>query len=326
MTYSHFISLFFILIVFLGGCKKNDNQYIVEEGLVWNTEFHITYKGSPQLKDSIRTVLAETGHNLSVFDPSSLVSKVNAQDSTEVNDDFRRVYEMSKKIHRLSAGAFDPTLSPLIDAWGFGRGHTPTADTLRIDSLLRITGIDKTRLHGGMIVKDCKDIQFNFSAIAKGYGCDKVAEMMQRNGVTDYLIEIGGEIASGGKSPRGGKWNISIDRPVKEDTGTKHESQMIISISGEGVATSGNYRNYHEQGGKNIGHTISSITGRPIETDVLSATVVAPTAMEADALSTALMATEKGKAVDFAKSLRLPVLLIFPDSIWMSEEMNKLKL
>ncbi|MDE6297874.1 MAG: FAD:protein FMN transferase, partial [Muribaculaceae bacterium] len=298
--------------------------YVSEEGMVWNTQFHITFKGPSTLKDSILSVLEEVGHNLSVFDSTSLVSKVNRRNSTVVNRDFIAVYNMSKKINQLTDGMFDPTLSPLITAWGFGPGHKISSDTLKVDSILKFVGLNKTSLNDSVLIKENRKIEFNFSAIAKGYGCDRVAEMFKRNGVTDFLIEIGGEIVASGISPHNSNWNISIDRPVISSSEIIHDSQVIISFTDMGLATSGNYRNYHESGSSRYGHTISPVTGRPIQTDVLSATVLAPSSMEADALSTSFMALGSKKASELTLRLKLPVMLILSDSVWFSPEFEKL--
>lgn len=322
--------IFFLLILLpllgvscVGGGSKSDG-FIKEEGLVWNTQYHLTYRGSASLGDSVRRVLEEVGHNLSVFDTASLVSCVNRQETTPVNRDFIRVYEMSRKVNVISGGLFDPTLSPLITAWGFGPGHKVSSDTLRIDSLLRIVGIEKTRLQGDTIIKQNQAIQFNFSAIAKGYGCDRVGEMFLRNGVKDFMVEIGGEIVAARKNPSGGDWTISIDKPVISDSEPIHDSQVIIAFTDMGLATSGNYRNYHSNGTERYGHTISPLTGRPIQTDVLSATVLASTAMEADGLATAFMAMGSEKAKEATQRLSIPVMLICADTVWMSPKFEKL--
>lgn len=312
-------------------CKK-ENQHGSDsdtwqktEGFVWNTSYHITYNGAKELEDSIAATLRKTGSTLSVFDTSSLVNQVNRQDTTPVNTDFIRVYIMSKKLNRLTGGAFDPTLSPLITAWGFGPGHTPTADTTRIDSILEYTGIDRTRIERDAIIKDDRRIQFNFSAIAKGYGCDAVGEMFIRNSVEDFMIEIGGEIMAHGKSPRNGKWRVSVDRPIMSSTDIIHESQVVVEFTDMGMATSGNYRNFHSSENGVYGHTISAHTGRPVATDIISATVLAPTAMEADGLSTAFMAMGSEKAKTLGKRLRRPVMLVLSDStVWTTPQFAKL--
>ncbi|MDE7180018.1 MAG: FAD:protein FMN transferase [Muribaculaceae bacterium] len=295
------------------GCRRD---YHRDEGMVWHTTYHITYDSPRDLRDSVIATFRDVDASLNVFDAGSLVSKANEQDSILTDIHFRRVYEMSRHINELSDGAFDPTLGPLITAWGFGKGHKATADTLRLDSLLAITGISKTHLSGNRLIKDDRRISFNFSAIAKGYGSDAVAATLERNGVENYLVEIGGEIRCKGKSPSGKQWRVSIDRPVRSDKIT-HDSQCVVELTDAGLATSGNYRNFNEASGANAGHTISSTTGRPVTTDILSATVIAPTAMEADALATAMMAAGSEGARKMARATGYRVLLVLSDmSVW----------
>lgn len=317
----------FVTVMLLAGCGEKPGQdWQRAEGMIWNTEYHVTYKGRPELRDSIVQVLNRVGNSLDVFNTNSLVSRVNRQDSTPVNDDFIIVYTSSQKINRVSGGAFDPTLGPLIRAWGFGAGHKATADTARIDSLMRFVGIGRTRLRMDALVKDDPRVEFNFSAIAKGYGCDCVGEMLSRNGVNDWLVEIGGEVAARGKSPGGEKWRIAVDKPVFGMDTIVHDPECIVEITDVGMATSGNYRNFRSAGdGGTYGHTISAKTGRPVRTDVISATVMARTSMEADALATSFMAMGSSAVKSLNKSLRLPVMLVLQDStVWTSEQFDRL--
>ena len=269
-------------------CRKADFKRT--EGLIWNTSYHITFNGPEELTDSILSVLDEVGKSLNVFDTTSLVSRVNRADTMLVDGHFVNVYETSLKMHDASDGLFDPTLSPLIKAWGFGPGHEITPDTAEIAKIMEFVGIRKTTLKGDTLIKSHPGITFNFSAVAKGYGCDAVAEMFRRNGVADYIVEIGGEIRMGAKSPSNQAWRVSIDTPEESDSTVVHKAAAILALSDAGMATSGNYRNFRKENGRTLGHTISPRTGRPETTDVLSATVIAPTAMEADAAATACMA------------------------------------
>lgn len=316
--------LFLIILIFvccISGCDKA-RQYKRMEGMIWNTVYHITYKGPDHLKDSVIPVLEKVGKSLSVFDPKSLVSKLNSSDSVVADADLLIVYKKSKEINRLSKGLFDPTVSPLIDAWGFGIGHKATNDTTKIDSLLAFTGIAKTYLKDAVIVKQDHRTRFNFSAIAKGYGCDAVGEMFKRNGVTDYMIEIGGEIVLSGKSSAATDWHISIDSPGEDDN-LQHESAMVISLTDVGIATSGNYRNYRDEGDKRLAHTISPLTGRPFFSEILSATVVAPTCMEADALATACMASPLDEAIKLLQSYKAEGVLICQDTLIITPGFRK---
>ncbi len=316
LTKSTLIKYLLASLIMLMAQSCLPDSYIKEEGMIWNTTFHITYKGAPELKDSILAVLNDVGKSLNVFDENSLVSKLNSGDSILADHHLLKVYSESRIINEASKGLFDPTLSPLISAWGFGPGHTASADPTAIDSILSFVGISKTSLSGKYIVKNDRRTQFNFSAIAKGYGCDQVAEMLIRNGVKDYLVEIGGEIATGGRGPKGRLWKISIDKPIETDSSERHDSQTIIEVTNAGIATSGNYRNFRKENGSKFGHTLSPVTGRPVATDVASATIIAPSAMEADAVATACLAAGSVKAKEILRTLELEGLLIMADSTY----------
>lgn len=311
MNKASFVSLIISVLAVFSSCS---NSFVKEDGMVWNTVYHITYQGDRSLTDSVMSVLNEVGKSLSVFDKSSLVSKVNESVSTPVDRHFMTVYNTSLIVNSVSEGMFDPTVSPLITAWGFGPGHKINTDTLAIDSILTFTGINKTRLEGYTLIKDDVRTQFNFSAVAKGYGCDMVAKMLRRNGVENYLVEIGGEIAVGGESPSGESWKISIDKPVESDKEIVHDASAVISATNAGIATSGNYRNFHKEGDSTFGHTISPKTGRPVKTDVISATIIAPTCMEADATATACMAAGSEISKQILSTLRYEGMLILSDS------------
>lgn len=308
-------------IFYFTGCESN--SYHSSEGMVWNTMYHITYKGDSSLEDSILATLEEVGKSLSVFDSTSLVSELNRSDSVMADYHLGKVYESSLKVNKASQGMFDPSVSPLVTAWGFGIGHKATADTMAIDSILQFVGIGKTRFSNGYIVKDDRRIQFNFSGVAKGYGCDAVGEMFRRNGVTDYMVEIGGEIALSGLSPSGEDWKISIDAPIEEVGAPSHESLLVVSLTNKGIATSGNYRNFRKDGNGTVAHTISPLTGRPVIGSVLSASVIANTCVDADAIATACMASDVENAKKILSELGADGLLIFADTVWMTPGFSK---
>lgn len=292
------------------GCSKAKYRY--EEGLAWNTLYHITYDSDHDLSDSILMVIDEINRSLSPFNPSSLVSRLNDNRSDSIDSHFRAVYTESLEINRQSGGAFDPTLAPVIRAWGFGQGHEVSADTLRLDSLLQLTGISRTAIEDSRLVKENPEIEFNFSALAKGYGVDCIAMMLERNGVSNYLVEVGGEIRCAGLNAKGKKWAIGVDSPVP-DALPGETTVRNVYIEDGALATSGNYRNYHTTDGHRFGHTISPSTGRPVETNVLSATVIAPSCMEADALATCCMVLGTEEALNLCTRLRAGVMLVNKD-------------
>lgn len=301
---THHSSLISILIIVLFISEipflscSNSTSWQRNQGMIWNTVWHATYEGNKDYITSAIDSLQSIGNSLSVFDPNSLISRINRNETDKVNLHLEKVYKLSREINHISKGYFDPTVSPLIDAWGFGKGHIPNSDTASISSILEYIGIDKTRIENGSLIKDNPEISFNFSAIAKGYGVDMAAKALQDKGCTDLMFEIGGEVVCIGHNPEGEKWRILIETPdedylkevFKSDCQPEFGSSLIVELSDEALATSGNYRNFHSESGKTFGHTISPITGRPVETDILSASVIAPSCMEADALATACMA------------------------------------
>lgn len=297
----------------LSACRE-ESAWHKESGMVWNTLYNVTWQGPASLRDSIIPALQPVDRSLSVFNDSSIVSRVNHSLSTPVDPHFIKVYTESKRISAMSGGMFDPTLSPAITAWGFGKGHTANTDTLRCDSLLTFVGLDKTSLKESLLIKQDIRTQFNFSALAKGYGVDLIAEMFRRNNIDNFLIEIGGEISCAGHNAKQTPWRIAIDVPAEKSL-PGNDIAETLSITDMSVATSGNYRNFFTTAkGQTYGHTISPKTCRPIITDVISATVVHSSCMTADALATASMAIGSKKALEMCRKANAKVLLILQDS------------
>lgn len=310
-------------IILSTSCKREDFKRV--EGVVWATSYHITYEGAEELQDSILHILRNVELSASAFDDSSLVSLINANKTDSLDFNLLTLLKTSMRINKLTLGAFDPTVGPLVAAWGFGKSHEISADTTAIDSVRAFTGMDKINIVGDHIVKSDPRIRLDFSSIAKGYGCDCIGEMFKRNGVENYLIEIGGEVAAAGKSPRGDHWQIAIDKPQFDSASQTHQAQEAIAITNCGVATSGNYRNFKETDKGRIGHIIDPVSGRPSTTDVVSASIVASTAMEADAFATACMVLGSEKSKQMALKCKLAVYLILADStVWSSPEFEKL--
>lgn len=316
------------LMVSCGGNKK----WHKEQGMIWNTVWHATFCGPADAISAAVDSLKAVESSVSAFDDNSLVSIINRNENGPVDSHFKNVYEMSKKINSISDGLFDPTLSPLIKAWGFGKGHTPTSDTARIESILTYVGIDKTRIENDTLFKSSKEVSFNFSAIAKGYGVDVAAKTLIDHGCTDLMFEIGGEVVCIGKNPEGKKWRILIETPDEEflrevfktESRPEFGEALIVELSDEALATSGNYRNYHTESGQTFGHTISPLTGRPVKTDILSASVIAPTCMEADALATACMALGSGKALDMLDKVDAAgAFILYSGDILVNDQMKR---
>ena len=301
--------IIFLLMYFFRSAKP---VYQRDEGFIFGTVYHVTYRYDKNLLSEIQRELEAFDLSLSPFNEASVISKVNRNESIEVDDWFRAVFLRSKEIYKSTGGAFDPTLSPLINAWGFGFKNGDTITPVMIDSLLEIVGMNKVELKGGRVIKEDNRVTLNFSAIAKGYATDVIGKFLEKKGITDYLVEIGGEIIAKGKNPKGELWSVGISKPQEENDVQNSDIEEIIRFTDAAVATSGNYRNYHLLNGRKVAHTIDPASGYPVRHSLLSATVMAPDCMTADAYATAFMVlgVERSKEI-LAAEPELDALLIF---------------
>ena len=262
-------------------------QYIANEGKVFGTTYHIRYQFAENLQDTIQAAMQEVDNSLSAFNPNSTISKIN-EGATQTDAHFLTVFKKSAEIYRLSEGGFDITVSPLIDAWGFGRNSQPSASPEVIDSILSFVGFGKIHLNGDQLIKDDPRISLNASAIAKGYGCDIVAGLLESKGIENYIVEIGGEVVCKGVNEKGEAWRIGVNTPEDDPAGINKETQAIVSGDLH-LATSGNYRQFYFEDGIRRSHTIDPRTGCPVSNNLLSATVISSDCMTADGLATACM-------------------------------------
>ena len=283
------------MCILSASCSGGGSGYRHEEGMAWGTVYHITYRSGEDLAADIAAAIAEVNATLSPFVDTSEISLINRGGLSLPGENFRQVFALSQHVCSISGGAFDPTVAPLVNLWGFGYGqaaaHNEPTDS-QIDSAMKSVGmLDCYIDSAGLIHKKSDLTEFNFSAIAKGYGVDLISSALSRRGCGDYMVEVGGEIRVAGANPRGGLWRIQRDAPVADTSGVAGHARMAVAeLTDCSIATSGNYRNFHVSGGRAMGHTISPATGRPVQTSVLSATVKAPTCALADALATAAMA------------------------------------
>ena len=265
-------------------------EYRTAQGHVFGTSYHITYLYNADLQEDIEQTLALVDNALSMFNPNSTISAVNRSESVFVDDTlFLKVFRRAMEISDLTGGAFDITVAPAVNAWGFGFKHAENIRQATIDSLLEITGYRKIHETDGMIVKDDPRIMLDCSAIAKGFGSDMVANMLRSKGINDFMVEIGGEIVVSGRNPKGKLWNIGISKPVDDSLSVSSELQTVIPITDIAMATSGNYRNFYVKDGRKYAHTIDPHTCQPVSHNLLSATVFAPDCATADALATSMM-------------------------------------
>jgi thiamine biosynthesis lipoprotein len=279
-------------------------KYYAESGSVFHTLYHITYESSEVLTDKIDAELQAFNLSLNPFNPHSVVSKVNRNEAVDVDDRFLAVFNKSMEVSEHSDGVFDVTIAPLINLWGFGFENSDGISQEKIDSLRSFTGYKKIRLENRRVIKEDPRMMLNFSAIAKGYASDVIAALLEREGVDNYLVEIGGEVTAKGKNPDGDCWQIGITKPENDSTGIKNDIDAIVRLCGKhGLATSGNYRNFYIKDGKKYAHTIDPRTGFPSEQSILSATVIAADCMTADAYATTFMALGIEAACKMAEEL-----------------------
>ncbi len=292
------------VVAMAAGCGSR--QWRSYRGLTCGTACNISYRSGTDLNDSITSLLVLIEREISVFDTLSPVTALNRGESVIASDILRRAFEASKDIAAMSGGACDPTVGPLVELWGFGRSkerNIPSDN--EIEAALATVGIAGCSITSdGVITKKSQLTQFNFGAIGKGLAAREIAQMLHRNGVTDCMVEIGGDVSLLGRNPRGTEWLLQIDAPVENDSIPSHMELLRIAVTDCGIATSGNYRNYRDYSqDQRYGHTINPATGRPVKTDVLSATVIAPDAAIADGLATACMVMGSGEALAMADRL-----------------------
>ena len=298
--------LAFLLLLLIVACRStpdnNTLSTIKFRGETMGTYYSVIYKDvqNANHQAAIDSLLKEINAELSTYIPTSTISSFNTgEDGVIVNQGtkkhFKMVFDRSKEIYEDSEGAFDPTVMPLVNYWGFGytKKEPKAKDEMAVDSLLQLVGFDKVdilELDGGAEIQYQKNepqMQLDFSAIAKGYGVDQVGELLERRGVKHYLVEIGGELRARGKSKPDKHWTVGINTP-KEGAKTQ-DVHTVVQLKEIAIASSGNYRNYYEENGVKYAHTINPKTGKPELSRLLSASVFATDCMTADAFATACM-------------------------------------
>lgn len=276
--------------------QQRTMPYQHNEGMVFGTFYKITYQYENDLREGIEREMKKVDDALSPFNKNSIISAVNENKPVTLNDMFMSVYDLARTVSEDTDGAFDITVAPLVNAWGFGFKHNIAPTKSTIDSIMNFVGYKKVRMMGRTIMKDDPRVMLDCSAIAKGYGSDVVAHYLESMGISNYLVEIGGEIVAKGSNPKGKPWAIGVEKPVDDSLAVKSELQTVLNITDMAMATSGNYRNFYYKDGKKYAHTIDPKTGHPVQHNILSATVIAKRCAMADAYATAFMVVGLDKA------------------------------
>ena len=280
-----------------------------DEGLIFGTVYRLTYAADSSLQAQVEQALQQVDREFSMFNEQSTVAAINRGEQPQLSAMYQEVYQLAQQVSADTDGAFDITVAPLVNAWGFGFKTEQMPTPEQVDSLLQIRS------------------QLDYSAIAKGYGCDVAARVLSQHGVSDYMVEIGGEVVTCGHNPKGEPWRVGVSKPT-ENEDEAAELQAVLTVSNAAMATSGNYRRFYYKGGRKYAHTIDPRTGYPVQHELLSATVIAPTCAVADAYATAFMVLGLKEAQQLLqRHPEMKAYLIYTDqqgqlSVWHSEQLD----
>lgn len=326
----------FLLLLIIGSIfiiRRNAPHAIPfqrDEGMIFGTIWHATYQSDSSLRHSILNELQQVDASLSMFNPKSTLSLINRGESEQTDSLLRIVFTQAQEISKATDGSFDVTVAPLVNAWGFGFKNGTLPDSTQVDSLLQFVGWQKVCLEDNLLKKADSRMVLDFSAIAKGFGVDQVANLFRRKGIENFMIEIGGEVVVHGTNPKGTAWNIGVNKPVEDSTSTNKEIQAVLSLQDGAMATSGNYRNYYiDKEGRKVAHTINPHSGYPVQHSILSSTVFAPTCSMADAFATSFMVMGLERAQEVLKAHpELQAYFIYADEqnklqTWYSDELKE---
>lgn len=307
--------------------QQHNTPYQKCSGTIFGTTYHVTYQYNDDLQPELEAKMQEVDAALSMFNKESIISHVNNNQPVQLNDMFLEVFQLAQQISKDTDGAFDITVAPLVNAWGFGFKHEQLPDKHAVDSIKAIIGYQKVSYDGHRIKKSDPRIMLDCSAIAKGYGVDVVARLLDEKGITNYMVEIGGEVVTHGISEKRVPWKIGVTKPTDDPLMEGNELQTVLNLTDKAMATSGNYRNFYYKGGRRYAHTIDPKSGRPVQHNILSATVLTNRCARADAYATAFMVMgfEGAKQV-LERNTDLMAYIIYDDKgenkVWYSPSLK----
>lgn len=328
-----FIGLTLVSFLLLNACEAQKSEYVKISGFAQGTNYHITYENSKNEDYSlaIDSILKAFDKSCSMYDSTSIISRINNNDPTVEADDWLiNVFKKSAEVSALSEGALDITVGPVVRAWGFGNAPIAKHDKAYIDSLLQFVGMDKVRLEGRKVIKKYPGVSIDVNAVAQGYSVDIISQFFEEKGIKNYLVEIGGEVHCKGINAKNNVWRVGIDKPTDGNMNPGGELQAIIELKNKSLTTAGNYRKFFVENGVKYGHTIDPKTGFPAKNTLLSATVVCDDAMTADAWDTAFMVLGLEKSKMLLKKLPgIEVYFIYSNEkgeyeVFVSEGMKKM--
>ena len=326
------ISLIFLILLVAGTIFiLSRSKYQTSQGEIFGTTYHVRYNSTQNLDKEIEQELFRVDTIFSLFKENSLLSRFNrGEDKGKGNTLFAEVIKLSLEISNKTEGAFDITVAPLVNAWGFGFKNKQPLSNKQVDSLQKLVGYQHLSFNGKELTKDIPNLQIDCGAIAKGYAVDRIAKLLSDKGCQNYMVEIGGEVVVKGNNDKGEKWKIGINKPTQHALPTEEDLQTLLSLTNCGLATSGNYRNFYIKDGKKYAHSIDPKTGYPVQHSLLSATVITQSCAKSDALATAFMVMGLDKAKAFVETHKdIQVYFIYADEkgnyqVWMSDGMKPL--
>jgi len=304
----------FLLLLIVGTIlivrQQRNMPYQHDKGFIFGTVYSVTYQSDKNLQAEIEAALHQVDGEFSMFNDTSTVARINRGEKPTQSAMYQEVYQLAQTVHAETDGAFDITVAPLVNAWGFGFKHEQMPTRHQVDSLLKIRN------------------QYDFSAIAKGYGSDVVARLLRSHDISNFMVEIGGEIVTQGISEKRLPWKIGVTKPTDDSLSVSGELQTVLNVTDIAMATSGNYRNFYYKGGRKYAHTIDPKTGYPVQHSLLSATVLGKSCAVADAYATSFMVLGMEKAQEVLQ--RHPELMAYfiyarPDGtngVWFSPSLK----
>lgn len=286
------------------------------EGYAQGSTYHISYLDSQNrdLQPEIEKILKDFDKSVSTYLPTSIISKINAgQKNIKVDKYFIACFNKAKEVWKNTNGAFDPTVYPLVNAWGFGPGKKQKIEQHVIDSILKFVGFQLIELKGNKVIKKDARVALDFNAFAQGYSVDVVSAFLNSKGITAYMVEIGGEVYAKGKKSNGSNWTIGIEKPI-DNKETANALKAIVKLENSAIATSGNYRRFVIEDGVKYAHHLDPKTGYPTKNNLLSASIFAKDCMSSDANATGVLVLGLEKAKEFLNSHKeLQAYLIYSD-------------
>jgi thiamine biosynthesis lipoprotein len=327
------LSFFLLIVILNSGCRKSKPVFENFIGFAQGSTYSVVYENvkkidQGELREKVDKILNDFDKSLSIYNDSSILSRINRNEVAVPDSFFTEAYRKSVLVNQMTDGAFDITVGPLVRAWGFGPDAHKSFTEAEHDSLMKLIGMNKISLINGRLIKSDPHICLDFNAIAQGYSVDVICRFFDSLGIKNYLVEIGGEVRAKGKKA-GNLWRIGIDKPVDNNLTPGESLQSIFKMTDKAISTSGNYRKFYIENGVKYSHEIDPKTGHPVKNNLLSASIIADECTMADGVATACMVFGTEKTIEFlGNHPEFEGYLVYSDEngnfkTWASEKLKK---